>query len=205
MRKTRRRTMREAVLIEADRLSATGNFFPYGEILAEISRCMERIDRREVRALSNAIAAAGRIFLAGAGRSGLVARMFAVRLTHLGRQVHVLGESTAPACCGRDLLIVVSGSGRTGGLLHLPERAHRVGTRVALITADPDSPLAEGSDLKVIVPARTGKGSRPASIQFAGSLFEQCALICLEALVLDLMRKLRQSEDSMVARHQNLE
>ncbi|MCX7803716.1 MAG: SIS domain-containing protein [Planctomycetota bacterium] len=201
----RKRSSRRLARAAAARPSKGRDFFPYGEILAEIGRCMVRINRREILGLSEAIACAGRIFLAGAGRSGLVARMFAVRLTHLGRQVHVLGESTAPACGARDLLVIVSGSGRTGGLLHLPERAHRVGTRVALITADPDSPLAAGADLKVTIPARSGERGKPASTQFAGSLFEQCALICLEALVLDLMRKLRQSEGRMAARHQNLE
>jgi 6-phospho-3-hexuloisomerase len=188
------------------RRSARGSakdFFPYSEILAEIARCMKRIKSEQVRGLADAISGARRIFMAGAGRSGLVARMFAVRLTHLGRQVHVLGESTAPACCGGDLLIIVSGSGRTGGLLHLPARAHSVGVRVALITASPDSPLAREADLKVIVPV--ARGGKTESMQFAGSLFEQCAMICLEALVLNLMRRLRQSEERMVARHQNLE
>ena len=145
--------------------------------------------------------------MAGVGRSGLVARMFAVRLTHLGRQVHVMGESTSPACGAGDLLIIVSGSGKTRGLRHLPASARSVRTRVAVVTSRRNSPLGRRADLTVLVPVAAGRGRTQVQLsrQFGASLFEQAALICLETLVLILMRRLRETEPRMISRHQNLE
>ena len=50
-------------------------------IVQELAAVMERIDSGECEALCGAILAARRIFLAGAGRSGLVVRAFAMRLS----------------------------------------------------------------------------------------------------------------------------
>ena len=54
---------------------------------------------------------ARRIFVVGAGRSGLALRMSAMRLMHLGFDVHVVGEVTAPAISKGDVLLAASGSG----------------------------------------------------------------------------------------------
>ena len=54
------------------------------EIVAEQVEAIARVDDGAVRELLMAIAAANRIFLLGEGRSGLVGRMFAMRLMHLG-------------------------------------------------------------------------------------------------------------------------
>ena len=54
-----------------------------------------------------------RIFLAGAGRSGLALKSFAMRLTQLSKQAFVVGETTTPAITASDLLVIASSSGET--------------------------------------------------------------------------------------------
>ncbi len=50
---------------------------------------------------------ADRIFVVGAGRSGLVLKTAALRLMHLGLTVQVVGETTAPAIrAGADVAVV---------------------------------------------------------------------------------------------------
>lgn len=54
-----------------------------------------------------------KVLIIGAGRSGLVGKAFAMRLMHLGFNVYVLGETIVPALNNNDLVIAISGSGRT--------------------------------------------------------------------------------------------
>jgi hypothetical protein len=61
------------------------------------------------------ILAANRVFVVGAGRTGLALKMAAMRLMHLGLVVHVAGEVTSPAIGRCDLLLVASGSGTPAG------------------------------------------------------------------------------------------
>jgi len=58
--------------------------------LEEVAR---NIDRESANQLLEEILNAKRIYLAGAGRSGLVARAFAQRLMHLGFESYAIGET----------------------------------------------------------------------------------------------------------------
>ncbi len=48
-----------------------------------------------------------------AERSGLMMRVFAMRLMHMGFESHVVGETLTPAVEKGDLLVIGSGSGET--------------------------------------------------------------------------------------------
>ena len=52
---------------------------------------------------------ARRIYVMGAGRSGLVAKGFAMRLMHLGLQSYVVGETITPALQKGDVMVIFSG------------------------------------------------------------------------------------------------
>ncbi len=54
---------------------------------------------------------AKRIYVVGAGRSGLVAKAFAMRLMHLGLSAYVVGETITPALNRGDVMVIFSGSG----------------------------------------------------------------------------------------------
>jgi 6-phospho-3-hexuloisomerase len=169
-------------------------------VLAEVQDVLARVDPREVEALAEAVLAAPTVFVTGEGRSGLVARAFAMRLLHLGRRAHVVGETATPSAAAGDLLLALSGSGSTRVTRARAEAARAGGVRLLVVTAAPDSPLAEAAELRLLLPLPAG-GSR----QFGGSLFEQAALLLLDTLVLDLQRRLGESPTSMAARHATLE
>ena len=60
----------------------------------EIADTTAKIDEQEVAALAAHLGQTGRVFVAGAGRSGLVLRMAAMRLMHLSLTVHSTDEPT---------------------------------------------------------------------------------------------------------------
>ena len=87
-------------------------------VRGEIADTAAKIDEPQVADLARHLCRHTRVFVAGAGRSGLVLRMFAMRLMHFGPTVHVAGDTTTPAISSGDLLLVASGSGTTSGVVN---------------------------------------------------------------------------------------
>ncbi|TFB47584.1 6-phospho-3-hexuloisomerase [Cryobacterium tagatosivorans] len=172
----------------------------------EIADTAAKIDEHEVAALAAHLGQTGRVFVAGAGRSGLVLRMAAMRLMHLGLTVHVAGDTTTPAISSGDLLLVASGSGTTSGVVKSAETAAKAGARIAAFTTNPDSPLAGLADAVVIIPAaqKTDHGSG-VSRQYSGSLFEQVLFLVTEALFQSLWGSTDEPAEQLWLRHANLE
>jgi 6-phospho-3-hexuloisomerase len=151
---------------------------------------------------------AKKIFVCGAGRSGLAAKAFAMRLMHFGLDAHVIGETTTPDYGPGDLLVVCSGSGETGSLLSIADKAKRIGGKIALVTIVPGSTIGRAADCCVQIPAPSPKasaGAVVASIQPMGSLFEQALLLFLDSAVLRLMELQKKDSVNMFKRHANLE
>ncbi len=172
----------------------------------EIADTAAKIDEREMAGLAGHFGHADRVFVAGAGRSGLVLRMAAMRLMHLGMTVHVAGDTTTPAISSGDLLLVASGSGTTSGVVKSAETAAKAGARIAAFTTNPDSPLAGLADALVIIPAaqKTDHGSS-VSRQYSGSLFEQVLFLATEALFQSLWDNVDEPAEQLWLRHANLE
>lgn len=175
------------------------------EIVAEQVEAIARVDETIVRELIVAIEAASRIFVLGEGRSGLVGRMFAMRLMHLGRNAYVVGETTTPSIGEHDLLIAISGSGETGAVVMMAESAKKTGAKGAAMTANPESRLAALSDLVVLIPTQH-KLHGSSSRQYGGSLFEQTTLLLFETMVSMLAAgDAATGFASLAKRHTNLE
>jgi 6-phospho-3-hexuloisomerase len=179
------------------------------QILAEVTACVRQVSTDSLTRAGELIESSPRVFVAGAGRSGLCMRALAVRLMHLGKTVYVVGETSTPSITGADLLVLGSGSGRTAGLLTMAGQAKRQGAKILLFTTDAASPLAELADLRVIIPAPSLKAAEdvrsPLSIQPLGTLFEQSLLILCDCLILGLMQRTAVSAAQMFERHANLE
>lgn len=175
-----------------------------GEIDATASRVAA--DEASLRGAVELTEAADRVFVHGAGRSGLALRMTAMRLMHLGLDVHVVGETTTPAIREGDVLIAASGSGTTSGVVRAAEIATAAGARVLAITTDPGSRLSQLATVHVTVPAaaKTDR-SEQSSSQYAGSLFEQVLVLLGDALFDVLWRRDGASADELWPRHANLE
>lgn len=173
---------------------------------SEVAESIAGIDRVQLAALTGEVKSAGRIFVAGAGRSGLVLRMAAMRLMHLGHTVHIAGDTTTPAISSGDLLLVASGSGTTPGVVKAAETAASVGARIAGFTASPESPLAGLSNAVVIIPAaqKTDHASS-LSRQYSGSLFEQVLFLATESVFQTLWDHTDEPAERLWLRHANLE
>lgn len=172
-------------------------------VLDELSRAVEGVDSTQLSALSDEILRAGRVYVTGAGRSGLMVRALANRLMHLGLAVSVVGEATAPHTRAGDLLVVGSGSGETASLANQVAQAKSCGMRVALVTASPLSTIGGLADVTVVIPAQAKGGT--GSAQPMASTFEEASLLVYDALVLELMERTGQRADELAARHANIE
>jgi len=139
-----------------------------------------------------------RWFCSGQGRSGLVAQMAAMRLMHVGFDAHAVGEATAPAIGSGDGLVMISGSGETPVTLHITRLARDYGAHVLAVTTRADSTLARHAHAVIQVPTTvTG--------QFGGTLFEQSALLLLDAVMLEITAGDPRAYAAMRARHTNLQ
>jgi len=179
------------------------------------SRCRE-IDRKSIDVFLTAILNARKIFIQGAGRSGLVGRAFAMRLMHLGFNVHVVGEVTTPPIHKDDLFIAVSGSGKTSTILTIVKTAKTMGAKIALITSHPKSPIGSLADLKIVIKGREPvKGGHDYlarqltgtqhTITPLGTLFELTALLFSDSIIEELMIRKNKSESELQTFHTNLE
>ena len=179
------------------------------QVTQEIGECLQRVPLEQIRSAVAAIDRARRVYVAGAGRSGLAMRAFAMRMMHMGKTVHVVGDVTTPGIADGDLLVIGSGSGSTGSLQVIAERAKKHGALLLLLTIVPDSPIGALADVVVQIPAPSSKApdaaDTVASLQPMGSLFEQSLFMLGDVLIVALMQKHGLSADTMFARHANLE
>ncbi len=176
-------------------------------ILAEVSAALSRVERSQVNELADALSVATRVFVTGEGRSGFMAKAFAMRLMHLGLEVHVIGETTTPSVVAGDTLVAVSGSGTTAGTVRVAEQSARVGAAVHAVTTDPKSPMAAAADTVLTVPGATKyrRADEPPTVQPLSSLFDQTTHMLLDVVCLQLAQ--RRGVDNATARaaHANTE
>jgi len=178
------------------------------EIVRELDRALSSVDSAECEKLADLILGSGKIFCAGAGRSGFMMKSFAMRLMHMGFESYVAGETVTPNIGPGGLLIIGSGSGETGSLVSMAEKAKKLGAGLALVTISPESPIGGLAGITIMIPAPTpksGAGTGFTSMQPMGSLFEQSLLLTLDAVILRLMEKQGVDAVSMFGRHANLE
>lgn len=145
------------------------------------------------------ILSARKVFLYGVGRSGLIAKAFAIRLVQMGLEVFFVGETVTPIVDEGNVVIIVSYTGETMSAIQTANIVRRVGAKVVTITANAHSKLASASNLVILIhPPKDEEKRRLAPL---GTLFEDTTLIYLDAIVATLMEKLGQSEGSMRKRH----
>src|SRR5699024_1047046 len=144
------------------------------------------------------------IYFAGEGRSGLVAKAIAMRLMHAGKKVYVAGETITPAIEADDVLILLSGSGKTNQVVHLGNQASECGAHVFLVTTNKQALeqdwCKEGLHIRAATKYRLP--NEPDTIQPLGNQFDQSAHIILDATVID---SLEETEQNMKDTHSNLE
>ncbi|HTF56096.1 MAG TPA: 6-phospho-3-hexuloisomerase [Planctomycetota bacterium] len=177
-------------------------------VLKEVASVLDRIGEDDTLHFVRELEKAKRIYISGVGRSGLVVKAFGQRLMHLGWDVHLADEITAPGIARGDLLIACSGSGTTELTVYMAKKARRIGARCVALTASPGTPLGRLARRTIVIPAsldsRGGNGG-VRSRQPARSLFEQALFLYLDSLILTLKDELGITARKLRRRHANLE
>jgi 6-phospho-3-hexuloisomerase len=178
-----------------------------GTILKEMETVLSKTAEEELQELAGQLQKAKRIFIIGEGRSGLMAKSFAMRLMHLGATVYVVGETITPAIAAGDLLVAVSGSGTTKSVVWTAEKTKSLGCEVIAVTTNPESALAAAATRILHVPAATKyrRENEIKTIQPLGSLFDQCAHILFDTICLLFSRLNEVDHSAAFSRHSNLE
>lgn len=185
---------------------------------SRIAQIAERIEDAKVDRLLEAIQGARRVFVMGAGRSGLVAKAFAMRLMHLGLQSFVVGETITPSFGRGDVMVIFSGSGRTRTVVDIASTAKEMGGTLCVITANPSSGVGAMADVVVEIESnrdplddescefdRRQMTGEHKSFAPLGTLFETTAMIFADAVISRLMELGHVDEGEMKTRHTNIE
>ena len=193
------------------------------EQMAEsIKKTAVMLNNVETSAFFDLMLKAKRVYVAGAGRSGLIARAFAMRLLHLGYEVYVVGETVTPALEPGDTMVVFSGSGETVSMATFCATVKGLGGTICLITASPNSKISRIADCIVNLGDLTGyyRGDpssfevrqmngqyRSVSYAFAplGTLFETVALVFSDAVISALMEAKKEDAGELKGRLTNME
>ena len=168
-------------------------------LLNSIQETMNKVNWDFFIQLANILPRMHKTFVTGAGRSGLVARSFGMRLMHAGLPAYIPGETITPAAQKGDLLVALSCTGHTGYTEYIARRAKSLGAMVVIITAEPQSPLTLVADKILIIPISE------SHIVLKAAVFEHTVSLCLDALFNVLSRKLKLDLDEFRKRHANLE
>jgi 6-phospho-3-hexuloisomerase len=191
---------------------------------------MMRLMASKIRTIANSISdddvgkfldeilKAKRIYVMGAGRSGLVAKAFAMRLMHLGFQAFVVGETITPALNTGDAMVIFSGSGRTKTVADIAETGKEIGAHICLITSNADSRIGKIANCIVIIEHHRDDVDDDAaefeirqmmgdhkSFAPLGTLFETASMIFADAVISRLMEITKTDETALKNRHVNLE
>ena len=186
-------------------------------IIGNIVSAEEFLDEKSIDEFENIIMESKNVFVTGAGRSGLAAKAFAMRLMHLGVSAYVVGETISPAIYKDDCIVAISGSGETNNIVSAVNIAKNRGSKVLVVTSYPESTLGKLADSCLLVKGRTKKEvddenymkrqiyGNYTSLTPLGTAFELTTLVFLDAIVSELMEKMQQTESDLKARHTVLE
>jgi len=175
--------------------------------LEELRQAAGRIDDAALDVVADEILAAGRVACSANGREMLMLRAFAMRLMHLGLDVHVVGDVTAKPIGPGDLLLVVCGPGKLATADAMLVLGKAAGARTVVITAQPDGETSRRADEVIHLPAQTMADDQTGSpsVLPMGTLFEWLELVFFDAVAIRLRERTGQTLNEIRARHTNLE
>lgn len=191
-------------------------------MISRIEEIAQTLQQEQVDCFVSEIMRAERIFVTGAGRSGFVAKSFAMRLMHLGFTSYVVGETVTPAFHPKDTLIAFSGSGKTKSVMEACETTRQIGGDICLITGSAVSPMTNlakcvvllgpdeetcqiGSDHFDLRQLRGEHRSISATCTPLGTLFETSAMIFADSVISVLIEMKHCSIEEIMHRYTNMQ
>jgi len=176
----------------------------FENIIEEIEKELEKLKENKLNDNANDLIQkiikkcenSGKIFVYGAGRSGYIGRAFVMRLVQTGFDAYFLGESSTPLMHEKDILILISGSGKTEVVEKVISISKKNNLEIVMITSDPRNKIRNVDQL-IGIEGKTKTETEISSLPL-GSLFEINAFIFLDCLITKII------EESPKAR-QNIE
>jgi 6-phospho-3-hexuloisomerase len=126
---------------------------------------------------------------------------------HLGLNSVFIGDSITPQFAKNDLLVIISGSGKTTSSVALAEKGKEIGGKIALITSHPNSSIGKIADLIIDIKSKSkidveGKSKTLAPYT---SLFDITTLAFFDSIARVIMDRLNITEEHIDKRHATLE
>lgn len=185
-------------------------FKEYGSrMIEEYRQVFEQLDEEGLRKFIDTVKKYQRIFCIGVGREGMMTRAFAMRLMHMGKEVHWIWDDTTPHIGEGDLLIATLGDGRIGHIDYVCRRAKEAGAFIYVVTGSPSGETAkEVADDVFFIPAAVYRGTDPVvpSFQPMGNLFEQSLLMTFDIAVMMIVDETPDlTFEKMSHNHRNIE
>ncbi len=181
----------------------------YKNILAEHKQVFERVDQKNMKDFIEEVKKHHRIFLIGVGREGMATRAFAMRLMHMGKEIHWVWDDTTPSIEKGDLLIATLGDGCIGHIHYVCERAKEAGAMIYVVTGSPSGKTAKTvADKVFFIPAAVYRGTDDVvpSFQPMGNLFEQCLFILFDIIIMMIVNETQElTYEIMSKNHRNVE
>ncbi|MDO8428474.1 MAG: 6-phospho-3-hexuloisomerase [Candidatus Diapherotrites archaeon] len=187
------------------------------EITQHIENYNQNLDLNKVHQILKILQTQNKIFVYGAGRSGLVGKAFAMRLMHLSLNVFVIGETVYPAIKENDVLFVISGSGETSAIVNACKSAKEKKAKIIALTSNLNSSIGKIGDIALEVKGRTKEDVREKDYEQKqiigqhqplsplGTLFEDTCQVLLDGLIVGLMKEMGKNEQQLKERHANIE
>jgi 6-phospho-3-hexuloisomerase len=170
-----------------------------GYIADRVTEVLARISAEVVQQTLAILLKAPKIFVYGAGRSGIIGRAFAMRLVQVGLDAFVIGESTTPIVRSGDAVFILSGRGESQSSIQTANIVRREGAQLIVLTGRATSKLAHAANLAI--PLEFPDDAKQAELAPLGTLFESASLQFTDALISAIMRARGESEESMRRRH----
>jgi len=183
------------------------------EMLQNATWSVEQLNEEDMKGMIDIFPKAKKIFVLGVGHSGLIGKVFAMKLAHLGFNSYVVGGVTTPALNSGDVMVAISQSGETPTIITLCRKAKELGGKIIAITASPNSTLSKLSDHSVFIRAKSkdidfanfsllGDG---AHSNMSGALFGMNIYLFFYGLICELVEATGQTPKQIDSRHANIE
>ncbi|MCJ2511808.1 MAG: SIS domain-containing protein [Thermoplasmata archaeon] len=168
-------------------------------IAKKITEILANGDEKSIEEVIRLLLTSDKVFIYGAGRSGLIGKAFAIRLVQLGLKVFFIGETTTPIVDDTDVALIISNTGETMSAIQTANIIRRVGAKVVVITSKKLSKLAHAGNVVVTLDPEPDDGT--AALAPLGTLFEDSTLIFLDGIIAQIMEKRKETESKMRGRH----
>ena len=183
------------------------------EMASNAIEISKNLSDRDAKIMEDLLLNAGKIYTIGVGHSGLIGKILAMKLMHLGFASYVVGDVITPGLKEGDVVVAISQSGETTSVVALSKKAKKLGGKVIAITAFLQSTLGRIADCTVKIEANASSKKFPTlsvlgdeeHANLSGALFGINTFFFFYGLICDLVVRTKQTPSEIDSRHANIE